>query len=257
MTMYRALLWVGLPVLLLLPLNSSHADDKDEPEPPSAWPKTIPAHRTRSLENLKIIGLAMHNFHDSMGAFPAAAITDKNGKALLSWRVMLLPYLEEDKLYKEFKLDEPWDSKHNIKLLEKIPKVYAQPISGKPAKPYTTYYQVFTGPGTIFDPKLSRAAGALALGSRLANITDGTSNTVLALEGAEAVPWTKPEDIKYDAKKAPKIGGLFKEGTNMVFGDGAVRRVGRKIDATSLHAIISAQGGEVVDVNSLPLPENR
>ena len=60
--------------------------------------------------NLKQIGLAMHNFHDSYGGFPAAYSTDKNGKPLLSWRVHILPFVEGQALYRQFKLDEPWDS---------------------------------------------------------------------------------------------------------------------------------------------------
>src|SRR5262249_30142494 len=82
------------------------------------------ASRTRSANNLKQIGLAMHNYHDVNGAFPPAAVCDKTGKPMLSWRVLILPYIEQDALYKEFKLDEPWDSEHNKKLLAKMPKVY-------------------------------------------------------------------------------------------------------------------------------------
>src|SRR5262245_60529094 len=190
-----AWVWLGLALLaglFVVPPVAGGADDPDDPEPPSLWPKTVPAHRARSSNNLKQIAIAFHSFHDVHGAFPASAITDKNGKALLSWRVALLPYLEEDNLYKEFKLDEPWDSKHNKKLLEKMPQVYAPTITGKPAKPYTTFYQVFTGPGTMFDPKRTRGTGIGTLGSRLADVTDGLSYTVLATEAAEPVLWTKP-----------------------------------------------------------------
>src|SRR5262245_15901791 len=219
-----AWVWLGLALLaglFVVPPVAGGADDPDDPEPPSLWPKTVPAHRARSSNNLKQIAIAFHSFHDVHGAFPAAAITDKNGKALLSWRVALLPYLEEDNLYKQFKLDEPWDSKHNKKLLEKLPKVYAPPISGKPAKPYTTYYQVFTGPDTVFNPKATFQRGGLTFGARIATITDGTSNTILAVEGAQPVPWSKPEDLPYDANKAlPKVGGLFKEGFHILFCDG-------------------------------------
>jgi Protein of unknown function (DUF1559) len=111
-----------------------------DPEPPGIWPRTVAAHRGLSAKNLQQIGLAVHNFHDTFGAMPANAIRDKAGKPLLSWRVALLPYLDEHNLYKEFRLDEPWDSKHNKALLAKMPKVYAPTITGKPAKPNTTYY---------------------------------------------------------------------------------------------------------------------
>src|SRR5262249_41965572 len=76
---------------------------------------------------------AMHYYHDVMGAFPGAAICDKTtGKPLLSWRVAILPYIEEDNLYKQFRLDEPWNSEHNLKLLEKMPKSYT--LEGREAK---------------------------------------------------------------------------------------------------------------------------
>src|SRR5688572_17499002 len=97
------------------------------------------------------MGLAMHNYHDANGALPAAAIRGKDGKPLLSWRVSLLPYIEQDNLYKEFRLDEPWDSPHNRKLLGRMPSTYS-PFSRKETpEPYTTYYQVFVGPGAAFE----------------------------------------------------------------------------------------------------------
>ncbi len=96
----------------------------------------------RSRLNLRQLALAMHNYADTYGMFPLAATADKNGKALLSWRVALLPYLEENGLYRQFKLDEPWDSPHNKKLLSKMPAVFTPP-GVKTRQPYSTFYQVF------------------------------------------------------------------------------------------------------------------
>src|SRR5438093_7201056 len=93
------------------------ADDK-----PAANEKEA---RQTSVNNLKQLALAMHNYHDTYGHLPPAALKNKKGKPLLSWRVALLPFVEEDKLYKEFRLDEPWDSAHNKKLLAKMPKLFA------------------------------------------------------------------------------------------------------------------------------------
>ena len=73
-----------------------------------------------------------------------AASHDKNGKPLLCWRVHILPYLGEEKLYKEFHLDEPWDSPHNKKLLSQMPKIYRAP-GALAADTSATYYQVFVG----------------------------------------------------------------------------------------------------------------
>jgi hypothetical protein len=251
MTMQRASLWFVLAGLLALPLAMSRAEDEVEPDPLSPFPRTKAADRARSARNLKEIGLAFHAFHDVNNAFPAA-ITDKNGKALLSWRVALLPFLDEQKLYRQFKLDEPWDSKHNKKLLEKIPKVFAPTIQGKPAKPYTTYYQVFTGPDAPFNPKAVRVGAPLMLGPRMANFTDGLTNTALVVEAGEAVPWTKPDDIKYDARKPRlKLGGLFKEGFHVVRFDGSVVLIGRHAPADAIRAMITPDGDEEIDWNKL------
>src|SRR5262249_40256468 len=107
------------------------------------------AVRAQSANNLKQIGLALHNYHDTMGNFPPAAIVDEQGNRLLSWRVAILPYIEQVELYKQFKLDEPWDSDHNKKLIAKMPKTYALP--NKMSKPGETHYRVFVGNGALFD----------------------------------------------------------------------------------------------------------
>ena len=74
----------------------------------------------------------MHNYHDTYGTFPPAATTDGADKPLLSWRVAILPFLEQQPLYEQFHLDEPWDSPHNKTLIEQMPQVYA--IPGSPTK---------------------------------------------------------------------------------------------------------------------------
>jgi hypothetical protein len=255
----RRLLFLGglmlAAALARLPRPACGAAEPD-PEPPAPWPKTTPAHRAVSANNLKQIALAFHNFHDTYGAFPAAAITDKKGKALLSWRVAILPFVEQDALYKQFKLDEPWDSKHNKKLLARMPTLYAPPITGKPKKPHATYYQVFTGADTPFNPAVARAAGAMTLGAGIATFTDGTSNTVLLVEGKDPVPWTEPDDLPYDArKKLPKLGGLFKEGFHVALADGSVKMIGRKVDETTLRNLINPADGNVIDWTKAPPPE--
>lgn len=205
-------------------------------------PPGVAAQRQTSANNLKQIALAMHNYHDTHNAFPANAIYGKDGKALLSWRVAILPYIEENALYNEFKLDEPWDSAHNKKLLAKMPKIYA-PVAGGNVAADATFYQVFTGPGTIFEGKK---------GLRLLEITDGTSNTFLAAEAGEAVPWTKPDDLPFDPQKdLPKLGGLFKAGFHVAMADGSVRFIRRDFDPQALRLAITRNDGQVIDLNSL------
>jgi hypothetical protein len=199
------------------------------------------AEHERVSNDLKQLAIAMHNYHDTHKAFPPAAIYSKDGKPLLSWRVAILPYIEQEELYKQFRLDEPWDSPHNKKLLAKMPKVFA-PVGAK-AKPGTTHYRVFTGPGTVFEGKE---------GVGVAGITDGTSNTILMIEAAQAVPWTKPDELPFAAgKPLPKLGAQFKDGFYMALCDGSVRFVPTPVNEQVLRDLITRNGGEAVDFDKL------
>jgi len=215
----------------------------------SALPALEQAHkasaRMQDANNLKQMVLAMHNYADSHGHFPPAAICSKAGKPLLSWRVAILPYIEQDNLYRQFHLDEPWDSEHNKKLLEIMPKVY-MPVRGK-VGPYETFYRVFTGKQTIF-PGGGRS-------SRIPDITDGTSNTIMIAESAKAVPWTKPDDMPYSSDKPlPKLGGEFDDGFNAGIADGSVHWIPKSIDQQTLRALITANGGETIDWSKVERP---
>ena len=196
------------------------------------------ASRMSSINNLKQLALAMYNYESTYNHFPAAAVYDKNGKPLLSWRVLVLPYIEQDGLYKEFHLDEPWDSDHNKKLLEKMPPLFAAGDE-QALKNHETHYQTFVGKGSIFDGKK---------GVKIQDITDGTSNTIMIVEAKKAVPWTKPEDVPFDAGKlVPKLGGLFEGIFNVAFADGSVRSMPLTIKEEKLRALVTRNGGEVVD----------
>src|SRR5262249_15968280 len=131
------------------------------------------AQTVQSSNNLKQMTLACHNWHDTYGHWPQPALYGKDGKPLLSWRVALLPYMEQDQLFKQFKLDEPWDSEHNKKLLPLMPKIYV--IQGAAAAPGHTFYQVFTGPETAFPLDATKKL-------RLQKFLDGTSNTLAIVE---------------------------------------------------------------------------
>ena len=132
-----------LPILPLLVLGIAVA--APVPKEPEKLKPATDEERKVVQNNLKQIVLAMHNYHDANGFFPQDSVDAKTGKPLLSWRVHLLPYMEEALLYQSFKLDEPWDSEHNIKLLDKLPKVFA-PTRVK-AKAGETFYRGFGGKG--------------------------------------------------------------------------------------------------------------
>jgi len=196
------------------------------------------ANRAQSANNLKQIALAMHNYHDTYGHFPPQAIYSTEGKPLLSWRVLLLPYLEQDALYKQFKLDEAWDGPHNVKLLAQMPKLFAD-ADVNTTEPVTVY-QAFVGPGAFFE-------GTKGL-QMPAEFPDGTSNTLLIVQAGKPVPWTKPEDLPYDPNKPlPKLGGHTPGGFNAAFCDGSVRFLRPKIQEPVLRALITRNGGETID----------
>jgi prepilin-type processing-associated H-X9-DG protein len=154
--------------------------------------------------------------------------------------------LGESALYRQFRLNEPWDSPHNRKLLKKMPKVYAAP-GVKTRVPYSTFYQVFVGPGAAFE------SGRYA--SFPASFTDGTSNTLLVVEAGQAVPWTKPEDIPFDpARPLPRLGGLFPGVFNAAFADGSVHALRTGADPIQLRRLITCADGYPVEMERVKAP---
>ncbi len=196
------------------------------------------AMRAQSANNLKQLALALHNYNDTYRSMPPHAVYDPDGKPTLSWRVLLLPYLGQNALYREFRLNEPWDSAHNKKLLARMPAVFRAP-SDRPPPAGHTFYQAFVGKGAAFEGKK---------GLRLpADFPDGTSNTMVLAEAARAVPWTKPDDLAYQPGKAPpELGGLFPPGFHAAFVDGSVRFFRKPLKEATLHCYITRNGGEVI-----------
>src|SRR5258708_3140815 len=85
------------------------------------------SRRSQCKNNLKQIGLALHNYHDEFKCFPPAFVADANGRPMHSWRVLLLPYLDQAPLYANYQFDEPWDGPNNSKLADKILAVFNCP----------------------------------------------------------------------------------------------------------------------------------
>jgi hypothetical protein len=152
------------------------------------------ARRNASINNMKHIMLSILNYEDRNKHFPTHANYDATGKPLLSWRVHILPYLDQQQLYNQFHLDEPWDSEHNRQLVAKMPEVFLDPSSRFAPEEGKTHYLGVLGEGCFFS--------GTSDGTKIMDITDGTSNSIAVVQvnDERATPWTKPDDWQYDQK---------------------------------------------------------
>ncbi len=191
--------------------------------------------------NLKQVMLAMHNFADTYRGLPPRMTVGEDGTPLLSWRVHLLPFIaNQQPLYDQFHLDEPWDSPHNIKLLEQIPDTYKS----------LEFADLELGSTCVELPLCDGSAWAGEKDGllRFQDMTDGMSNTIAVVMAprGKAVPWTKPEDLSVD--KDEPVSSLFGDRSNMLFArfDGSVNTLElKRVTAESILAYLTHQGGEV------------
>jgi hypothetical protein len=210
------------------------------------------ARRAMSMNNLKQIGLAFHNYASANGHFPSPTLLGGEQKTIpYSWRVAILPYLEQDALYRQYRFDEPWDGPNNRKLIDQMPAVYSvSGPDGTASSRSTASYYVFSGETTALGSAWS--AGGRNSDASLTGILDGTSNTILAVEWQGNVPWTKPDDIPFDPNGAmPAMGGFWPDGFDVLMCDGSVRAVKKGIPPLTLKALITRAGGEVIDLDAI------
>jgi len=199
------------------------------------------------LDRFKQIGLALHNFESTNKVLPPAKdARAADGKCILSWRVHILPYLGQVNLYNQFRLKEPWDSEHNLKLLDNMPDVYKGTLTGiigtSGLKPGYTTFLAPVGDDTIF-------GGVKPV--KYSDIKDGSSNTVWLVEVKPelAKPWTAPEDFEFDAAN-PAVGLVEIAGEKPSFlaglGDGAVTKIPLSLPAKSILHLFQKNDGNAV-----------
>jgi hypothetical protein len=190
-------------------------------------------------DRLKKIVKAMDDYHAEHGHYPPAAVYGKDGQPLLSWRVLLLPYMGEKDLYAKFKLDEPWDSLGNKKLISQMPKWYRPSMMFR-AQKGKAVDRLLTGPGTVFEG---------TKGVSKDEIPDGIDQTIFLVEvpNDDGVYWTKPLEYAYKADgPLPPIYGKYGNDATIVFGDGEVRSINRGTDEKMIRGLITRNGGEKV-----------
>jgi hypothetical protein len=196
---------------------------------------------TRQLDggnNMRQVMLAMHNYHDSYNRLPPPAITDATGKPLLSWRVALLPFIEEQALYEQFRLDEPWDSEHNLPLSKRLPKAFA--TAGLRLPPGQTAIHAVVGDEIGLRPTERTA---------FRDFLDGLSNSILVIESTaeSAVTWSKPDDVKIDLEDPlAKFTGSPRKGFRVGMADGAVKMLTDDIDPGKFKALLTRAGREII-----------
>lgn len=198
------------------------------------------ARRMSMSNNMKQVMLALHNYHDTFNRLPPAAITDEDGNPLLSWRVAILPFIEEQALYQKFHLDEPWDSEHNLPLSKELPAVYGSPNMQTPAG--TTVIQAVVGEDIGLRPLKQTG---------FRDFLDGLSNSIMIMQvdADAAVVWSKPGDLEIDMDSPLEhLGNAEMGGFHVGMADGAVKFISKNIDLELFKKMLTRAGAEPIDI---------
>jgi prepilin-type processing-associated H-X9-DG protein len=196
------------------------------------------------VNNLKQIGLALRNYRDAYGCFPPAYVADENGRPMHSWRVLILPWLEQQEVYNQYRFDEPWDGPNNRKLHDLIVSAYSCP--SHPGPRCSTSYVAVVGPGTAW-----RGAAS----SRLEDVKDDPNRTILLVEvSGPSFHWMEPRDLEFDrmsleingSNNASGLSSAHPGGANVLLHDGAVRFLPGKTAPETLRALLTVAGGDEV-----------
>jgi hypothetical protein len=233
-----------LPSLFMVGVSSSRMNRFGTSNSPGLLDVLSPkrAQRSQATNNLKQFGIAMHNFHDVHSRF-ATSVKDEDGKPLLSWRVQLLPFVDQAPLFNKSRMNESWDSPHNKALIKHIPPTYVAP--GGKVDAGKTNYVGFHHEKAIFTDEDKM---------HFRDIVDGTSNTIMVVEADDdhAVIWTKPEDLNFDEKKPHTgLGKLRQGGFLATMCDGAVHFIPSTIAAETLLRLVFRNDGKAIDFNEI------
>jgi prepilin-type processing-associated H-X9-DG protein len=228
-------LFLGVPILIALLL-------------PAVQAAREAARRSQCNNNLKQIGLALQSYADINKAFPPGYVADENGRPMHSWRVLILPYIEQKALYDRYDFNEPWDGPNNSQLAGLMPPPYRCPSDSASAPPSTiTSYAAISGPGTMFDADTP---------SSFATIRDGTSNTIAVAEASGAgIHWMEPRDLDVGQMtfqvngSAADISSPHPGGAMAVFADGHTTFLGTSVAGDVLRALFTKNGGEPINGN--------
>lgn len=199
--------------------------------------------------NLRLLAQAMYAYENDHGSFPPAYIADKSGKPMHSWRVLLLPYLEQEQIYRQYRFDEPWNGPRNSQLTNQRGMwIFQCPADMRAAGRDDTSYVVVTGSGTAFPGDKATKLQQIGNG-------DGAADTILIVEiHNSGIRWMEPRDLHIsqmapliNAKAGQGISSLHAHGAVVVFADGHVEFLNEKTTAQQLRAMLTIDGGEKVD----------
>ena len=195
------------------------------------------AQRANSQNNLRQLGIAIHNYHDTYQEFPPAVVKDANGKPLYSGLVLLLPFMEQQNIYQQFDQSKAWDDPVNRNASRQMIPAFTNPASTDNRMGHSDYMLV-GGPNAI----LSETGK-----NTFANILDGTSNTIMAVEvgsGNTLESWAQP--VTWDPSKP--FTGPDPTMVNVLFGDGSVRALPKTTPLQTLRLISDRQDGQPVNI---------
>ena len=215
-------------------------------------PRDVPP-RSVCKNNLLQITLALQNYHDAYGSFPPAYIADANGRPMHSWRVLILPFMEQRNLYDLYRFDEPWNGPNNSKLAVHFPYVYRCPKDYDDPQRFETSYVAVLGEATAWSDDKPLTARDFA---------DGTGNTLMIVEVHESgVHWMEPRDLHISqmplAVNAPRGQGISSAhagrnkppaGANCAFADGHVDYLPNDTPPEALRAALTRAGGEEIEL---------